>query len=238
MAVPVAVAQVSTLVADIIKDDVESNSSEAPQVHLTPVRGEILTKVIDFCTHFKTEAMKEIQRPLKSRNMGEVVQQWYADYVNVDVALLLEVMIAANYMSIQPLVELTCAAVAGLIKGKTPDEIRKTFSVPDVEDDDDDDDDDDDSSASEDEDEVPQESLTAAALASLSPEIQKNMIGERIYPLIHQSQPELAGKITGMLLEMDNSELLHLLESPEALNVKISEAIHVLETHEHALRGQ
>jgi len=74
--------------------------------------------------------------------------------------------------------------------------------------------------------------LTASALASASPEMQKNMIGERLYPLIHQSQPELAGKITGMLLEMDNSELLHLLESDEALNGKISEALQVLEAHQ------
>ena len=74
--------------------------------------------------------------------------------------------------------------------------------------------------------------LTASALASASPEMQKNMIGERLYPLIHQSQPELAGKITGMLLEMDNSELLHLLESPDALNAKISEALQVLEAHQ------
>ena len=73
--------------------------------------------------------------------------------------------------------------------------------------------------------------LTASALASASPAEQKNMLGERLYPLIHQSQPDLAGKITGMLLEMDNSELLHLLESPEALNSKISEALHVLEAH-------
>lgn len=75
------------------------------------------------------------------------------------------------------------------------------------------------------------ETLTLSALASASPEMQKNMIGERLYPLIHASQPELAGKITGMLLEMDNSELLHLLESPEALNAKIAEALQVLEAH-------
>merc|ERR1711957_454760 len=75
------------------------------------------------------------------------------------------------------------------------------------------------------------EALTAAALASATPEMQKNMIGERLYPLIHNSQPDLAGKITGMLLEMDNSELLHLLESDEALNAKITEALQVLEAH-------
>lgn len=80
----------------------------------------------------------------------------------------------------------------------------------------------------------PNEALTAAALASATPEMQKNMIGERLYPLIHMSQPDLAGKITGMLLEMDNSELLHLLESPEALNAKISEALQVLEAHQGA----
>jgi len=77
----------------------------------------------------------------------------------------------------------------------------------------------------------PNENLTPSALASATPEVQKNMIGERLYPLIHQSQPELAGKITGMLLEMDNSELLHLLESPDALNAKISEALQVLDAH-------
>ena len=76
-----------------------------------------------------------------------------------------------------------------------------------------------------------QEPLTAAALASATDEQQKNMIGERLYPLIYAVKPQLAGKITGMLLEMDNPELLHLLESPDALQSKISEALAVLEAH-------
>ena len=49
--------------------------------------------------------------------------------------------------------------------------------------------------------------------------------------MLQRRQPELAGKITGMLLEMDNSELLVLLDSPEALDGKVHEAIEVLKQH-------
>ncbi|EIE25350.1 polyadenylate binding protein [Coccomyxa subellipsoidea C-169] len=73
--------------------------------------------------------------------------------------------------------------------------------------------------------------LTTAMLAAAAPEQQKQMLGERLFPLVQRLQPELAGKITGMLLEMDNSELLLLLESPDALVAKVDEAITVLKQH-------
>ncbi|KAH0619108.1 hypothetical protein JD844_018782 [Phrynosoma platyrhinos] len=68
-----------------------------------------------------------------------------------------------------------------------------------------------------------QEPLTASMLAAAPPQEQKQMLGERLYPLIHAMHPSLAGKITGMLLEIDNSELLLMLESPESLHSKVLE---------------
>jgi polyadenylate-binding protein len=70
--------------------------------------------------------------------------------------------------------------------------------------------------------------ITTAQLAAAQPMEQKQMLGEVIYMRIAATQPELAGKITGMLLEMDNLELLHLLESQEALTAKVTEALVVL----------
>jgi len=76
------------------------------------------------------------------------------------------------------------------------------------------------------------ENLTIKALAAAPEEQKKQMIGERLFPRIKAQESQLAGKITGMLLEMDNGELLHLLESPTALNEKIQEALQVLHEHE------
>ena len=52
--------------------------------------------------------------------------------------------------------------------------------------------------------------INSQTLAAAPAPAQKQMLGEALYPKIQAQQPELAGKITGMLLEMENSELLNL----------------------------
>ncbi|KAG5573470.1 hypothetical protein H5410_063236 [Solanum commersonii] len=77
-------------------------------------------------------------------------------------------------------------------------------------------------------------STLATALANAPPEQQRTMLGESLYPLVDQLEHEHAAKVTGMLLEMDQTEVLHLLESPEALKAKVSEAMDVLRNVQQA----
>jgi len=77
-----------------------------------------------------------------------------------------------------------------------------------------------------------QEPLTASMLAQAPAQEQKQMLGERLFPLIQVTHGELAGKITGMLLEIDNAELLHMLENRESLQAKVEEAVAVLKAHQ------
>ena len=79
-----------------------------------------------------------------------------------------------------------------------------------------------------------QSSISLSELSSMDPQNQKQVLREKLYrnitPLLHTGL-DLADKITGMLLEMDNSDIIHLLESQDDLHDKVQEAMAVLEAH-------
>ena len=113
--VPVGVAKMSNLVATTIDDDADDDD-EVREIPLPNVKDAVLAKVIEFCTHYKEEPMNTIQTPLKSSKIEDLVQAWYAEYVKVEQDLLFELVTAANFMDIKPLLDLTCLAVSVLIK--------------------------------------------------------------------------------------------------------------------------
>lgn len=80
----------------------------------------------------------------------------------------------------------------------------------------------------------PQETdtLSPAYLAQLNPQQQKQILGEKLFYLVSSRNQEHAPKITGMLLDMEVGDILHLLEDAQALELKINEAISVLKEHE------
>eukprot|EP01112_Ceratiomyxa_fruticulosa_P017037 TRINITY_DN5240_c0_g1_i2.p1 TRINITY_DN5240_c0_g1~~TRINITY_DN5240_c0_g1_i2.p1 ORF type:complete len:639 (-),score=136.63 TRINITY_DN5240_c0_g1_i2:136-2052(-) len=75
--------------------------------------------------------------------------------------------------------------------------------------------------------------LTVQGISAYPQEQQRMILGERLYPLVHVQQPDLAGKITGMLLDsFDVTETIQLIENHDALNAKIVEAVDVLKAHQ------
>ncbi|KAF4504729.1 hypothetical protein G6O67_008138 [Ophiocordyceps sinensis] len=74
-------------------------------------------------------------------------------------------------------------------------------------------------------------SMLQAQIAGAQPAQQKQILGEMIFPKIQAINSELAGKITGMLLEMENSELINLIEDEGALKAKVDEALAVYDEY-------
>ena len=68
----------------------------------------------------------------------------------------------------------------------------------------------------------------AISVAVAAGEEVAQVIGEFIFPYVEQWYGGAASKLTGMLLEMEVSDLLHLTENVVALNAKLDEALTVL----------
>jgi S-phase kinase-associated protein 1 len=107
----------------------EDEDMEDKKVPLPNVSSEVLKKVIQFGEHYQEEQMTPIQTPLKSSNIDDLVQKWYAEFVDLPQKQLFELVAAANYLNIKPLLDLTVLAVSILIKGKSAAELREIFNV-------------------------------------------------------------------------------------------------------------
>eukprot|EP01036_Dinobryon_divergens_P022488 gene22488-30749_t len=125
--VPIEIAEMSKY----LKEMIDPTTEEAQEIPVTDVSTPILSKVIEFLKNHKLQPMNEIRKPLQSANMAEAVQEWYANFITVGVTqeVLFDLILAANYLDIKPLLELSCATVASLIDRKSPDEIRTLFGI-------------------------------------------------------------------------------------------------------------
>mmetsp|Transcript_21306 Transcript_21306/g.64111 ORF Transcript_21306/g.64111 Transcript_21306/m.64111 type:complete len:162 (+) Transcript_21306:183-668(+) len=119
-----AVALQSTTIKNLIED----SGKDAP-IPLPNVTAKILAKVIEYCKYHVEAESTEGGGEGANPKSDEDVKAWDTDFVKVDQGTLFELILAANFLNIKSLLDLTCLTVANMIKGKTPEEIRKTFSI-------------------------------------------------------------------------------------------------------------
>jgi S-phase kinase-associated protein 1 len=117
------VAIQSQTIRHMMEDGCADNGIPLPNVH-----SKTLSKVIEYCKHHVAEA--GASSAASDNNKGEEeVKTWDAQFMEVDQATLFDLIMAANYLNIKGLLDLTCQTVANMIKGKTPEQIRQTFNI-------------------------------------------------------------------------------------------------------------
>ena len=123
-----AVAMESQTIRHMIEDDCADNGIPLPNVN-----SKILSKVIEYCNKHVQAAKPAADAAAADSSSAaappEDLKNWDAEFVKVDQATLFDLILAANYLNIKGLLDLTCQTVADMIKGKTPEEIRKTFNI-------------------------------------------------------------------------------------------------------------
>ena len=126
--VDVEVAKASVTIKTMI-DDLGLKEEDSEEVPLPNVTASILKKVIEWAEHHKDDPAPPSEEDESRDRRTDDVPDWDQKFLQVDQGTLFELIQAANYLDIKGLLDVTCKTVANMIKGKTPEEIRKTFNI-------------------------------------------------------------------------------------------------------------
>ncbi|KAL7462266.1 hypothetical protein ACHAXS_005463 [Conticribra weissflogii] len=129
---PYSGAKLSKLVENALDGKGDDADVEERTVQIPKVEEECLSKVVEYLKHYQEEPMDEIRTPLEENTFeGNIKQQWYREFLEgMDDPLLFELVTAANFMEIQPLLDICCLKVSSLLMGKSAEEIRSFLNIP------------------------------------------------------------------------------------------------------------
>ncbi|AAF79899.1 putative S-phase kinase-associated protein [Arabidopsis thaliana] len=120
-----AVAVKSQTIKHMIEDDCADNGIPLPNV-----TGAILAKVIEYCKkHVEAAAEAGGDKDFYGSAENDELKNWDSEFVKVDQPTLFDLILAANYLNIGGLLDLTCKAVADQMRGKTPEQMRAHFNI-------------------------------------------------------------------------------------------------------------
>lgn len=125
--VDVEIAKQSEVIRPMVEDCDYDDYDDEP-IPLLNVNSTILKKVIEWATYHKDDPPPPEDEENREKRTDDI-EPFDREFLKVDQSTLFELILAANYLDIKSLLDVTCKAVANMIKGRTPEEIRKTFNI-------------------------------------------------------------------------------------------------------------
>lgn len=105
--------------------DLIADCGQEGRIFLPNVKGEILEKAFEYCKYHleRGEPVPDYHMP------GDPRTEWEVEYSQVHHTVIFDLLIAAHYLDIAPLVDLMAKTIAIQIQGKDPDEICRYYNV-------------------------------------------------------------------------------------------------------------
>ncbi|TLD03165.1 uncharacterized protein PgNI_12512 [Pyricularia grisea] len=122
-----AIACRSRLIEDLIGDLGEDMVAHTP-IPIPNVSEAVLRKVLEWCEHHRNDPALVSGENSESWKTTDI-DEWDQLFMQVDLQMLFEIILASNYLDIEQLLQVGCKTVANMIKGKSPDEIHKAFNI-------------------------------------------------------------------------------------------------------------
>ncbi|KAK0546338.1 hypothetical protein OC846_005311 [Tilletia horrida] len=113
----------------LIKQMLEDIGDTSGPIPLVSVSGPVFKKIVEYCTHHRADPPAPVDAEEEQRKRTTDISDWDSKFIQVDQEMLFEIILAANYLDIKPLLDVGCKHVANMIKGKSPEEIRKQFNI-------------------------------------------------------------------------------------------------------------
>lgn len=116
------VSRDSIMMSTTLKNLLEDVGDSEYPIPLPNVSGVIVEKIIPFCDYHTAHPEINV---VEYTTSGKITDQWDITYCEMPMDIKIDVIMAANYLDIKPLLDMLCLSVATAIKGKTPAEIRQ-----------------------------------------------------------------------------------------------------------------
>jgi S-phase kinase-associated protein 1 len=106
--------------------DPTNGCSEA--IPLPNVNSKALAKLVEYCSKYPFSSPAPLVPNDQSKSLY-ALSDWEKTFLDVPNDFLFELILAANYLDIEPLLSLCCKNVANMLRGKNPEEIRELFNI-------------------------------------------------------------------------------------------------------------
>ncbi|EDW40064.1 GL18094 [Drosophila persimilis] len=118
----------SGIMKGLLEDGDKEDKKKEPLV-LPNVNSDILRLVLIWAEYHKDDPEPPEDEAANGRSTDDIIP-WDIEFLKMEQRLVIELMMAADYMDIKGLLQLIAKHLANMIEGKTPQQIRQIFHIP------------------------------------------------------------------------------------------------------------